>query len=250
MAAEFIFDSHMHVDDVPALGWRMTGEQCIDVMDQAGIERAIVMTIVDLPEVNPNALELVADSCSRFPGRLYAFARIHPFYGDRAVAFLEEAITHFGFRGLKLHPVSTIAHPASKESLALIRKAAAHKAPTLFHCGDEPMTTPYAVALAAEAVPEATIILGHMGGYVHVDDALDVAERYPNIILETSAMPYPSRVKEAVDRIGADRVIYASDGPLVVPSIEVEKVRLAGLDADSLAKVLGLNTLKLIEGVI
>ena len=89
-----------------------------------------------------------------------------------------------------------------------------------------------------------------MGGYVHVDDALDVAERYPNIILETSAMPYPSRVKEAVDRIGADRVIYASDGPLVVPSIEVEKIRLAGLDADSLAKVLGLNTLKLIEGVI
>ena len=175
--------------------------------------------------------------------------RLHPWYGDDAVRLLERAFS-LGFKGLKLHPVSTIAHPADETTLRLVRIAAAHHAPTLFHCGDEPMTTPYAVALAAQAVPEATIILGHMGGYVHVDDALDVAERYPNIILETSAMPYPSRVKEAVERIGADRVIYASDGPLVVPSIEVEKIRLAGLDADSLAKVLGLNTLKLIEGVI
>src|ERR1700694_1246041 len=229
-APALIFDAHMHVDDVPALGWRMTGEQCIEAMDRAGIRKAVIMTIVDLPEVNPDALELIANTCSRFPDRLYAFARIHPFYGDRAVAILEDAITNYGFRGLKLHPVSSIAHPASKESIALIRKAAAHNAPTLFHCGDEPMTTPFAVALAAEAVPEATIILGHMGGYHHVDEAIAVAARYPNIILETSAMPYPWRIKEAVDRVGAERVIYARDGPLVVPAIEVEKVRLAGLD--------------------
>jgi len=40
-----------------------------------------------------------------------AFARIHPWYGDEAVALLERAF-ELGFKGLKLHPVSTIAHPA------------------------------------------------------------------------------------------------------------------------------------------
>ena len=45
-----------------------------------------------------------------------------------------------------------------------------------------------AIARAAEACPEATIILGHMGGYFHVEEAIDAAERHPNLVLETSAI--------------------------------------------------------------
>jgi predicted TIM-barrel fold metal-dependent hydrolase len=145
--------------------------------------------------------------------------------------------------------VTTIAHPAEEDTLRLIRAAAAHNAPTLFHCGDEPLTTPLAIAHAAEACPEATIILGHMGGYFHVDEAIAVAERHPNLVLETSAMPYPAKIREAVERIGAARVLYASDGPACSPRIEVEKVRLAGLDADAERLVLGENAAKLLEGV-
>jgi predicted TIM-barrel fold metal-dependent hydrolase len=131
----------------------------------------------------------------------------------------------------------------------LIRVAAAHSAPTLFHCGDEPMATPLAIAAAAEACPEATIVLGHMGGYFHVDEAIAVAERFPNLILETSAMPYPAKIREAVERIGVERVIYGSDGPVCSPRIEVEKVRLAGLSSAAERAVLGENALRLLEAV-
>jgi predicted TIM-barrel fold metal-dependent hydrolase len=44
------------------------------------------------------------------------------------------------------------------------------------------MTTPLAVARAAAACPEATIILGHMGGYFHVDEAIEVAEECENVL--------------------------------------------------------------------
>ena len=71
------------------------------------------------------------------------------------------------------------------------------------------LTTPLAVAEARAACPEATIILGHMGGYFHVDEAIEVAERQ-NLVLETSAMPYPAKIREAVDRLGPERVIYAA----------------------------------------
>jgi predicted TIM-barrel fold metal-dependent hydrolase len=250
MANDLIFDAHMHVDDVPALGWRMTGRQCIEAMDRAGIQKAVVMTILDLPALNPNALDQIADTCAEFPGRLYAFARIHPFYGAEAVAILEKAFARYScFKGLKLHPVSTLSHPGSKETVQLIRKAAEHNAPTLFHCGDEPLTTPLQIALAADACPDATIILGHMGGYYHVDEAIRVAERYPNVVLETSAMPYPAKIRAAVERIGADRVIYGSDGPVASPIIEVEKVRLAQLDSHSERKVFGLNIQRIIDAV-
>ena len=42
-----------------------------------------------------------------------------------------------------------------------------------------------------------------MGGYFHVDEAIEVAERHPNLVLETSAMPYPAKIREAVERLGA-----------------------------------------------
>jgi predicted TIM-barrel fold metal-dependent hydrolase len=249
MIAEVIIDAHLHVDHLPALGWEMGADVCIARMDEAGIERGVVMTIVDAPEVNPRALELVAEALERYPGRLEAFARIHPWYGDDAVSLLERAIGEYGFKGLKLHPVTTIAHPALEDSLRLIRAAAAHGAPTLLHCGDEPLTTPLAIAGAAAACPEATIILGHMGGYFHVDEAIEVAERHPNVVFDTSAMPYPAKIAEAVRRIGAERVLYASDGPFCSPRIEVEKVRLAGLSPDQERLVLGENARRLLEAV-
>lgn len=244
-----IVDAHMHVDDVPALGWKLDPELCIHRMDEAGIAVAVVMTITDWPEVNEGAIELIVEACAAYPGRLHGYARIHPWYGDAAVAALERAITVHGLKGLKLHPVTTIAHPAGAETLRLIRKAAEHSAPTLFHCGDEPLTTPLAVAAAAEACPEATIVLGHMGGYFHVDEAIEVAERLPNVVLETSAMPYPGKIREAVDRVGAERVVYGSDGPACSPVLEVEKVRLAGLSPGDERLVLAENARRMLEAV-
>jgi len=244
-----IIDAHLHVDDLPALGWKLEAAHCVARLDEAGIDRGVVMTIVDAPEVNPRALELVAEACAAYPGRLDAFARIHPWYGDAALALLDRAIGELGFKGLKLHPVSTIAHPAGEDTLRLIRRAAEHSAPTLFHCGDEPLTTPLAVAAAAAACPGATIVLGHMGGYFHVDEAIAVAERFPNLLLETSAMPYPAKIAAAVDRLGPERVLFASDGPACSPRLELEKVRLAGLGPEAERLVLGGNTERILAAV-
>ena len=66
---------------------------------------------------------------------------------------------------------------------------------------EAPLSTPLSVARTAAACPDATIVLGHMGGYFHVDEAIDVAERYGNVVLETSAMPYPDKIRTAVERI-------------------------------------------------
>src|SRR5207245_141527 len=181
-------------------------------------------------------------------GGIEACARIHPWYGDEALALLERAFA-LGFKGLKLHPVSTLAHPGGEETLQLIRAAAERGAPTLFHCGDEPLATPLTVARAAAACPQATIILGHMGGYFHVDEAIEVAEAYENVVLETSAMPYPSKIAEAVQRIGASRVLYASDGPACSPRIEVEKVRLAELPPEAEALVFAGNAKRILDVV-
>jgi predicted TIM-barrel fold metal-dependent hydrolase len=241
-----IIDMHMHIDDIPSLGSLVSPAACIERMDEAGVEVAAVMTLRDLPGVNPQALDLIGEACAEYSGRLFGFIRLNPWYGKQALELLDYAINNGAFRGLKLHPVSTCAHPAGEETLGLIRKAGELGVPTLFHCGDEPMTTPLSVAPAALQCPDSTIILGHMGGYFHVDEAIDVAENAPNIILETSAMPYPAKIKEAVDRIGAHRVIFGSDGPVSSPVLERHKVILAGLMPEEEKLVLGENAARLL----
>ncbi len=236
-----IVDAHCHIDEIPALGWSMPARLLIERLDEAGIQMGVVLSIADVPNLNPQALDTIELAMQRYPGRLVKFARIHPWYGERSMAYLDDAIGRRGMKGLKLHPTSSIAHPADEWSTRLIRRAAEYGAPTLFHCGDDPLTTPLAVAKAAERCPEATILAGHMGGYFHGEAMLEVAERLPNLVLETSAMPYPDLIRRAVDLLGAERVVFGSDGPAGHPKLEVLKVQLAGLSATDEALVLGGN---------
>lgn len=244
-----IIDSHTHVDEAPTYGWYDPPEMIIRLLDEAKIEQAIVMTYRDAPGPEERVIEYIAEAIQRYPGRLIGYARMNPRYGEKAIALLDKSIREYGFKGLKLHPVSYVMHPTSVPTLELIRHAASLKAPTLFHCGDEEFTMPLQIAEAAEAVPEATIILGHMGGYFHVRDAIRVAKRYPNLILETSAMPYPRMIKETVEQLGAERVVFASDGPGCDPAIEVEKVRRAGLTPDEEALIFEGNIQRILGAV-
>jgi predicted TIM-barrel fold metal-dependent hydrolase len=223
-----IIDSHTHVDRV---GWYDPPETIIRLMDEAGIAKSIIMTYGEAPD-EEGAIEYIAQAVERYPDRLIGYARMHPGRGAEAHRLFEQSMEEYGFKGLKLHPVGSLCHPAEAETLEMIELATRYHAPVLFHCGDEELTLPLQVAQAAEACPSTTIILGHMGGYFHWRDAIRVAERCPNIVLDTSALPYPRAIKEAVERVGSSRVLYASDGPGCDPSIEVYKVRLAGLSAE------------------
>jgi predicted TIM-barrel fold metal-dependent hydrolase len=244
-----IVDAHAHVDEIAALGWIDPPEALIALMDEAGIDRAVVMTYTELPGINPAALEYLAAQVARYPTRLIGFVRLHPWYEREARELLDRAIIVHGMKGLKLHPVGNLSHPGSEATLGLIRHAAGYGAPVLFHCGDEALTTPLQIAQAAVKVPEASIILGHMGGYFHVEEAIETAARVPNLLLETSAMPYPALIRRAIDVVGAERVLFATDGPGCSPRLEVRKVELAGLSAAERELVYHGNIERLLAGV-
>jgi len=240
-----IIDSHTHVD---RSGWYDPPETIIRLMGEAGIDQSIIMTYVDAPDVK-GSIEYIAEAVHKYPDRLVGYARMNPRRGEEAQQLFRKAIEEYGFKGLKLHPAGNRCHPARQETIDLIHLATRYRAPVLFHCGDEELTLPLQIAEAAKTCPEATIILGHCGGYFHTSDAVRVAERYPNIILETSAMPYPRLIKETVERIGAARVLYASDGPGCDPTIEVHKVKLAGLTTDDQEAVFYRNIRRILDNV-
>jgi len=237
-----IIDSHTHVQQTSGF-WDSPPERIVRLIDDADIDMAVIMTYSDSPEL----IDYIHESVNRFPKRLIGYTRLDPSMGETACRLLEHSVLNLGMKGLKLHPVGNLVHPADDTSIKLIKTAARLRVPTLFHCGDEELTLPLQIASAALKCHDATIILGHMGGYFHVGDAIIAAEKCSNIYLESSAMPYPWKIKEAVDRIGEDRVLFASDGPGCPPDLELTKVKMSGLNQNQLKKVTGENIMRILH---
>lgn len=244
-----IIDFHTHVDLNEAFGWFDPPESIIALMDEAGIDRAVIMTYVDAPATGEHPLQFIADAVKRFPERLIGFARMNPFYGKRSSDLLEQALTDLRFKGLKIHQESITAVPYNAAVVELVRVAARYRAPVLFHTGDEAMSLPLQVARCARAVPEAKIIMAHCGGYFHGDEAIAVAEEYDNLLIDTSAIPYPDMLAQAVRRLGPERVLFGSDGPGCNPALELKKLELAGLSDRELDLVLFENAAALLDQV-
>lgn len=243
-----IIDSHAHVDEYEAFGWYDPPETLVGLLDEAGIAQAVVMTYADAPVLKPDALRYIYEACKKYPDRLIPYARINP-HAPNAADLLGEAIVDLGMKGLKIHQESAMAAAHHDSVVRLVKKAAEFGAPTLFHSGDEQLSLPLQFARLAEAAPEATIILAHMGGYHHTEDAIGVCEKYENLLLDTSACPYPDRIREAVGRVGAHRVLFGSDGPGCNPKLELRKMAYVGLTERDERLVLHDNIAAILERV-
>jgi hypothetical protein len=221
------WDAHMHVEVLPGHPWDSPPERALRLMDEAGVERAAIMPYSEVDRASARELERGAAVAAAHPGRFLLFARLHPGDPGAACELLEHAVRDLGYVGLKLHPVGSRVAPADERTVALVRKAASLGLPTLFHCGDEPLTLPSDIGPLAERAPEAAILLGHAGGYFHGPQALEWARRCPNLFLETSATPDLRSLRRALDELGPGRVIFGSDGPGCLPRLELHKLRLA-----------------------
>lgn len=243
-----IIDSHTHVDLVEAWGWMDPPETIIELMDEAGIEKSIIMTYRDAVAPDDPAILYLYQAIQKYPQRLIGYARVNP-NAPLAIETLDQAMVDFGFKGLKLHPVSYVGFPYAQATVQLMHRAAQYHAPVLFHTGDEVLAFPEQVAEAARQCPEALVILAHLGGYYHYEAAIQAGKDLPNILIDTSAIPYPAMIRKAIDALGAERVLFASDGPGCLPKLEVEKVHLAGLTSREEELVFSGNIQRILEGV-
>ena len=221
-----ILDSHAHVDVVPSLGWSDTAEKLVQRMDQAGIAMAAISGYLNAPGPNPHSLQTIADAVEKYPDRLIGYARMDPWFDEACIQALDEGVKRLGIRGVKLHPAHYTLYPFGALTVKLARRAGEHGLPMLFHCGDEIMCLPYQIDRLAQQAPETTIILAHTGGFFSGEAAIRVAERRPNVLVDTSEIPFPDRVRQAVDRLGAEKVLFGSDAPCCDYRLEIMKVKL------------------------
>jgi len=236
-----LLDSHMHVGDFPYFNVSIDRDGLVASMREHGIGTGMVF--------HPDN-ELVRGIVAETPG-LYGLVWVNPREPDaaeRTAWLLDEPGSRF--RGVKLHPLLDGYHPDDPMVHPIIELLIERGLPALIHCGHPIFTLPWSIEELIRRYPEARIILGHMGhgNIVYINAAIDVASRNPNVYLETSGMPMHSKIREAVERAGPDRVLYGSDIPFHHPTVELAKVRVSGLSSDQEIGVLGENGRRLFFG--
>ena len=224
-----VIDAHAHIGYIG--GWANVGiteEGLIKQMDDYDIEKTALCC-----EDNDFTFEVM----KRNPGRIIGCVYVNPL-NQATVDSMEEYIDK-GFKAVKLNPLRH-AYCADAESLDIIMEKAEKKdVPVCIHSGHPPYSLPWQIGLLAERHPKVNIMMIHMGhGHgVYVDAALKMARKYPNIYLEMSGMPMPSKILEAYETVGKNRIMFGTDTPFHHPTVEMQKVITSGVDDEGLKRI-------------
>ncbi len=164
-----------------------------------------------------------------------------------------------GARALKIHAAMDGEEEKSPRYRALLRVASDANLPVILHTGcfhsrilyrDSHQGDPRNFIKWYQSYPDTRFILAHMN--LHEPGvALDLCEEFPNLFVDTSWQPAEA-IGEAVRRIGADRVLFGTDWPLIGNNMLVGKQRVencfeTGLLNESQARlILGENAIRLL----
>lgn len=237
-------DAHSHIGNFG--GWAnvsITADELVKQMDEYEIEKTILCSTG--PDDNDN----VAEAFKKYPDRFLPLVFCNPLNGEKEIEKIYHYVKDCGFVGIKLHPLQN-AFVADDECVDPIMKAAEDlNIPVFIHCGHPPYSLPWSIALLAERFPKVKVIMIHMGhGHgVYIDGTLKMAKRYPNLYLEMSGMPMGSKIKEAYEDIGHDRIMFGLDSPFHHPTVEIQKVLTCGLDDKALEDIFYNNAAKLMK---
>jgi len=205
---------------------------------EAGIDRTVVFApfTSDYAAANRATCDLVR----RHPERLWGFAFVHAQRDrGRIHAMVSRSVAGCGFRGIKVH-----GHDA-RITREICETARALDVPVLYDVvGDVSV-----VELLAREYPDVRFIIPHLGSFS--DDwkaqhaLIDPLTRHANVHTDSAGVRRFDILKEAVERAGAHKVLFGSDGPWLHPGVELAKIHALRLPPRDEALVLGGNFLRI-----
>lgn len=235
-------DAHTHIGNFGGwAGLSFTKERLIEQMDEFEVEKTFLC-----PSSFQNNDDVV-DAVQAYPDRIVPFVWVNPALDD-VEKKLEKYINQEGFKGIKMQPLFDSFVADDPVVYPVMDFARAYNVPVFIHCGHPPFSLPWSIALLAEQYPDVKVTMIHMGhGHgVYIDASLKMARRYNNLYLEMSGMPMGSKIKEAYETVGSDRIMFGIDSPFHHPTVEIQKVLSCGLDEKAQQDVFYNNAKKLL----
>ena len=233
-------------------------------LDDSGVDKAILFSIARKPEQVSRVNDFIADHCKRHPDRLIGFANVYPPDVKGALAEIDRAVGVLGMVGLKIHPLVQgfrVDHPSATE---ILERAKEYGLPIIIHAssavtddvlGSEIFHESRALELqgrADERQPNAqsSYLVNVVGHYndrklyaAHLGGVVLKTIQDSNISFQTPGATVEG-IEYAVKVVGADRITFGSDFPLLEIRDELEKVKRCHISEADKKKILGENVRK------
>ena len=203
--------------------------------------------------------DYIAESVARYPDRLIGLAIVNPLAGVEAVREIERCAAA-GLRGVgELMPDGQGYRLDDEEVMApIVEAVVANDMFLLTHCS-EPVghrypgkgtVTPDLVVRFASLFPQATLVCAHWGGGAFLYELMpEVAQVMGRVYYDTAASLYlyDDSIFALASRCALDKVLFASDYPLIPPGRFIRRMRAVDMPAASLDQILGGNACRLLK---
>lgn len=248
-----VIDAHTHIGPYNLSGWHQhqtgTGE-LVRQMDRMGIDAIVTaphpMVGGQMQQANKVALQAALD----YPGRVYGYISIVPWCGlDEVRAEIQKYGTDPHFLGMKFltgyH--GEVMQPEYEYAMDFAEEMGA---PVLCHCwGEAPRTEGFEQATRTRH--RMKLILAHQGGasVEATNHTAPMIRDRENVYLELCGSLYNRYgVEDLVELVGAEKVIFGTDGINLDPKYELGRVALAPVEDRVKEMLFAGNYLRLLEG--
>jgi len=203
--------------------------------------------------------DYISEVVSRYPERFIGLGCFDPF-SDGAAEETQRCLQKGGLSGIgelafyqsgienaslaRLKPIMEICRDRNLPVLIHTNEPVGHQYP-----GKTPNTLAQIYRLV-DAFPQNSIVLAHWGGGLFFFSLLkrEVKQRLNRVYFDTAASPYlydPSVYRLAIELVGAEKILFGSDFPLLPPATYFEEMKTAGLSEEEMGQICGTNAAKL-----
>ena len=237
-----------------------TADELIASMDKAGVDISVIVNIGwTTHELCVETNDYILESIARYPQRLIGFCTVQPHSYEAAITEIERC-AKAGIRGVgEIRPDIQLFDLRDEEVIEpLIKVIRKHKLILLTHAS-EPVghnypgkgaITPDMLYPFITSYPDLTIVCAHWGGGLPFYALMpEVKQAMNNVFFDTAASPFlysPQIYNQVIQLVGAEKILFGSDYPLLAQSRLLEEIRSLDLPEATRDLILSGNAQRLL----
>lgn len=241
-----IIDCHTHMGYFPACHIPYNNaEGILRTMDRIGISKACVSALASIGPDWMLGNNIVAKAVRKYPHRFIGYAVINPNYPKETKDELKRCFGELNMKAIKIHPAYHKYPVNGPNYIPVFEYAQENNIIILSHTWSNSKI----LDKFARSYPQVTFIIAHIGGWDgrNINEMLIVAKKYNNIFLDlTSSLAYLGVMEQLVEEVGAEKLLYGSDLPLMDAGYQIGRVIYAKINHEEKKKILGLNMMRLL----
>ena len=238
----------------------VTADDLIESMDKDGIDISVALNIGwSSHELCVETNDYILESINRYPKRLVGFCAVQPRSLDLALKEIERCAKG-GVRGVgEIRPDIQQLDFRDKDVMKPFIEAINKYHLILLTHSSEPVghqyqgkgaVTPEVLYSLISGFPDLTLVCAHWGGGLPFYALMpEVKKAMSNVFFDSAASPFlysPQIYNQVIQLVGAEKILFGSDYPLLAPSRLLREIGSLDLPAETRELILSGNARRLL----